>query len=133
MTTIENARILIVEDERTIAFTLAQALRRAPDAHLSVDVCYTAYEALALLTVYRFQLVLSDLRLPGMSGLELIAQIRRSYPTTRTILMTGFGSTEVEAKAKLLSDAYLAKPFEMTEVLKLVRELIRPRSSNSTL
>ncbi|MBI4788337.1 MAG: response regulator [Chloroflexi bacterium] len=124
MTTVDKARILIVEDERTIALTLAQAFRRAPDNRLSVDVCYTASEALALLPTQTFQLVLCDLRLPGMSGLELIAQIRHTYPTTRTILMTGFGSPEIEAKAKVLTDAYLAKPFEMADMLKIVQELI---------
>jgi CheY-like chemotaxis protein len=116
--------MLIVEDERNAALTLAEALRRASGGEFTVDVCYSAYDALALLPTQKFALVITDLRLPGMSGLELITHIRRHHPHTRTILMTGFGTSQVEAQARRMTDAYLTKPFNLPDVLQLVKQII---------
>jgi DNA-binding NtrC family response regulator len=120
-----KADILIVEDERNLAYTLAQALRRTSGEEFTVVICSSAGEALLLLSVQPFDLVISDLRLPGMSGLELLSKVRQDYPDIRTILMTGFGTEQVEAAAKQLTDAYLTKPFDLPDVLHLVQQVIK--------
>lgn len=119
------AKILIVEDERNIAYTLAQTLRRMSNGEFVVDICYSATEALELMASKQIDLVISDLRLPGMSGLEMISKIRQTYPAVQTILMTGFGSAEVEAAADKLTTAYLPKPFNLPDVLNLVRSRLK--------
>lgn len=131
----DNKRILIVEDERNLARTLAQALRLGSDGNFEVQVCETAEESLELLKEHSYSLVISDLRLPGMDGLQLIAKIKNTYPETHTILITGFGSEDVEARADELSEGYLTKPFDMLDMLMMVQKVISPkkRGTNGAL
>lgn len=124
----DNKRILIVEDERNLARTLAQALRLGSDGNFEVQVSESAEEGLELLNEQSYSLVISDLRLPGMDGLQLIAKIKNSYPETHTILITGFGSEDVEAKADEISEGYLTKPFDMLDMLMMVQKVISPKS-----
>jgi DNA-binding response OmpR family regulator len=65
--------------------------------------------------------------LPGKDGLEFISHIRKTQPDTRTILITGYGSEEVEAQATQISDGYLPKPFDMLDLLVLVQKVINPK------
>jgi len=131
-------RILIVEDERNVATTLAHALQRASAGAYAVEVCFSAVEAVQRLEAVEFELVISDLRLPSpsgrlpaASGLDLLAMVRRDHPHTRTILMTGFGSEEVEATARQTTDAYLTKPFNLPDVVRLVRRVVRHPESGA--
>ncbi len=127
-----KTRILIVEDEEKIAYTLARALRRASDNDFVVEIQNSPLDAIELFKTQGFDLVITDQRMPGMSGLELIAHVRREYPDTRAILITGFGSPEIEAEARRLADGYLTKPFNLPDVLRLVQDVIRdPRSGAS--
>ncbi len=134
----QPVRILIVEDERNVATTLAHALTRASAGGYSAEVCFSAIEAIQRLRGTRYDLVISDLRLPSpsgrlpaASGLDLLAMVRRDYPRTRTILMTGFGSEEVEATARETTDAYLTKPFNLPDVIQLVRTVVRHPESGA--
>lgn len=127
----ENKRILIVEDESNLARTLAQALRLGSDGNFNVQVCETAEAGLELLKEQAYHVVISDLRLPGINGLELITQIKNDYPDTHTILITGFGSDEVEAKADEISEGYLTKPFDMLDLLLMVKKVINPKQKRT--
>lgn len=125
-------QILVVEDERSVAYTLQRALERASGGAYAVDICFSLSDALDRLQQMEYSLVISDLRLqqgsgrlPPESGLTLLAQVRRLYPATRTILMTGYGSEEVESEAKSVTDGYLPKPFNLPDVVSLVQEVIR--------
>lgn len=128
----DSQAILIVEDESVISYTLAKMLQRASEDHFVVTTCRSVSQALELLVLHPFALVISDLRLPGRSGLELISLIRERYPETHTILMTGFGSAEVETQARRLTDAYLTKPFNLPEVLQLVRNVLSQARTHPT-
>lgn len=119
--------ILIVEDERNLALTLSQALRLGSDGRFQVEICENAEDALSKMDEMRYDLVISDLRLPGMDGLELVAQINREHEGTRSILMTGFGSGEVEAQAQVATDGYLPKPFDMLDLLIMVQKVVLPK------
>lgn len=119
-----SIRVMIVEDEPGLAITLADAIRRASKDAYEVIICNTPQEALAELSGTVFNLVISDLRLPGMNGLELIGKIKIKSPGTHTILMTGYGSQDVEVKAKDITDAYLTKPFHLPEVLTLIQRIL---------
>lgn len=119
-------RVMIVEDEMGLAITLADTIRKASKNAYDVLICNTPQEALDHLAGTVFDLVISDLRLPGMSGLELIEKIRQRTPGTHTILMTGYGSQEVEEKAQKITDAYLTKPFDLPDILKLIQRTLSP-------
>jgi CheY-like chemotaxis protein/predicted regulator of Ras-like GTPase activity (Roadblock/LC7/MglB family) len=121
-----QTRVLIVEDEPGLAMTLAASIRQASRNAYEVLVCNNPQEALANLTTTIYDLVISDLRLPGISGLELIGRVKQKSPGTHTILMTGYGSQDVEIKAKAITDAYLTKPFDLPNVLALIQNILSP-------
>jgi DNA-binding NtrC family response regulator len=121
-----NTEILIVEDERNLARTLAQALRLGSENRFSVEVCASAEAALPLLESKAYDVLISDLRLPGADGLSLITHAKNKYPEMHTILMTGFGSEEVEHEADVVTEGYLTKPFDMLDLLLMVQKVIDP-------
>ncbi len=113
-----KTRILIVEDEEKLRRVLELQLR---SADFDVDKTGTAEEALRLAD--RADLVLTDLRLPGMSGLELLAAIRRQNTRTPIIVMTAFGTVETAVEAmKAGAVDFLLKPFSLDHLMTVIRK-----------
>lgn len=117
-------RILLVEDE--------EKLRRALELHLrslgfTVTVASSAEEALG--AIDRSDLILSDLRLPGMDGVEFLSRIRLTNSVSPVILMTAFGTVEsaVEAMRKGASD-FLTKPFSLDHLTSVVERALEMRA-----
>lgn len=110
-------RILVVEDDDHVAQGLLWALKLSG---FEAEGCDSAEAALGRLTSSRFDLVVSDLRLPGMSGQALLERIAGCHPHIRTILITGFGSAEVQAWAAEHASAYLAKPFSAGQLVQTI-------------
>ena len=127
----KQIKILIVEDERNLARTLAQALRLGSDNRFEVETCETTETAVPLLDENNYDVLISDLRLPGADGLSLITYVKNKYPEIHTILMTGYGSDEVESQADDLTEGYLTKPFDMLDLLLLVQKVIDPRQGKN--
>jgi CheY-like chemotaxis protein len=114
-------RILLVDDEKSVAFFLAENLAEL-GAGYQVETANSGEEALSKMTAHAFDLVITDLRMPGIDGLELIEQARARSPHTRLILMTAYGNTRVEATAyRLGACRYLAKPFPIQELVTAVQ------------
>lgn len=114
-------RILIVDDEESVAFFLAENLAEL-GADYQVETANSGEEALAKMAAQGFDLLVTDLRMPGINGLELIEQARVRSPHTRLILMTAYGNTRVEATAyRLGACRYLAKPFSSQELVTAVQ------------
>lgn len=87
----DNLRVLLVDDEEELVETLAERLEiRGIDA----EAVTCGEDALRLLLDYAFDVVLLDVKMPGISGLEVLKLIRRQRPATQVILITGHGSTE---------------------------------------
>jgi response regulator RpfG family c-di-GMP phosphodiesterase len=125
-----GSRILVVEDE--------QALRRLLRRYLgelgySVTTAPDAPEALELLDRERFDLVVTDLRLPTASGLDLLATVRARLPGTRTVLMSGKADVpSLVAAVERGVDAVLLKPFELEELrLQVEQSLARLRAERT--
>ncbi len=120
-----KARILIIEDDSAVAQALVKELRAEgyqADSEAKGDT------GLARATEENFDLVISDLRLPGMGGLELVEQFHRAKPDVPILLMTAHGTTEtaIEATKKGAFD-YILKPFEMGDFLTLVSKAVSAR------
>lgn len=126
-----TTKILIVEDERNLARTLAQALRLGSENRFSVEVTDSTEAALPLLDANRFDVLISDLRLPGADGLTLITHVKNKYPEMHTILMTGYGSEEVESRADVITEGYLTKPFDMLDLLLMVQKVVDPHGKRN--
>ncbi len=121
----DTAAILIVEDEQGLAYTLSRAIQRANGNACSVKISRSAEAALILLSHQPFDLVITDWRLPGMDGTELIQKIRQAYPEVFVILMTAFGTETLEAEARQISDLYLTKPFDVGKLINSVHQMLQ--------
>lgn len=117
-------QILIVEDEPRIALALCRALEFPLREDYRVEISPVAETALSKLKNEHFDLLVTDLRMPGMGGMELLRQVRTASPHTRAILITSFGSLEVEEVVKRLGARYLPKPFSLREFVALVEEML---------
>ncbi|OLF18004.1 response regulator transcription factor [Actinophytocola xanthii] len=116
-------RILIVEDEEPLAEAVARGLRREG---MAVDVALTGDEGHEKAAVTRYDVVVLDRDLPGMSGDELCREIVSSGALTRVIMLTASGSVADRVEGLSLgADDYLAKPFAFDELVARVRALAR--------
>jgi DNA-binding response OmpR family regulator len=116
-------RILLVEDERKVASFIARALRENTYA---VDVAESGEKALELGMDVPYDAILLDVRLPGMSGIEVCRELRQRGIEAPVLMLTARGL--VEQKVEGLdagADDYLTKPFVLTELLARVRALVR--------
>jgi len=117
--------VLVVDDEESILFAVKDYLEvRGCD----VDYAQTLQQALLLLAeAPPYDVVVADLRLSPrhrLGGFEVIEEVRRRAPGTRTILLTAYGSPEIEEGAKSLGvRAVLAKPIPLRELARVVLEL----------
>lgn len=111
-------RILVVDDEDDLLDVLEYELT---DAGYDVTCAHDAREALARTAQQDFDLVLTDLKMPGMDGLELLRVLQRAQPGFGAIVMTGFVSEEVRATLDAWEHQYLAKPFGIEELLSAIR------------
>jgi DNA-binding NtrC family response regulator len=117
-----RVRILVVDDERGLCAGIQEALRREG---YTVDASTDALDALQLAQQQLYNLVLTDMKMPKLSGLELLAKVREKNADTLFILMTAYGTVEsaVEAMKKGAYD-YLSKPLDMQRLRALVMKAL---------
>src|SRR5665213_1034493 len=115
-------KILLIEDDLSAAAALERVLR---DEDYSVQTIARGDAGLAEARDKNFDLVISDFKLPGLNGLEVVRQVHALKPRLPIILMTAHGTTEIAIEAtKLGAYDYLLKPFEMEELLDLVAKAV---------
>jgi DNA-binding NtrC family response regulator len=122
----EEATVLVVDDETLIRETLVEYLAQEG---LHVVSCASGEEALELAGQQRFDVVLCDVQLPGIDGLELLERIRHISPESFVLLITAYATVEnaVEAFQRGAHD-YLMKPILLDEVLVKIRRLLSHRA-----
>src|ERR1700722_11365495 len=119
-------RVLAVDDERAASNLLAIMLR--PPSYRG-STAATGEEALAALQREHFDAVISDLQMPGITGLELLAEVRRSYPHVAFLVTTGLDDVEVGVEAmRSGADDYLVKPLLESAVLASLESALHKRN-----
>jgi DNA-binding NtrC family response regulator len=115
-----NFDILVVDDEAVALKNLCYVLKKEG---YRVTAAKSGKQALAHLDKQEFALVLTDLKMPQVDGMQLLKRVKTTYPQTEVIMITGF-STVDSAVASLKAGAYhyIAKPFKLEEVRKVVHE-----------
>ena len=114
--------ILIVDDEKNIRLTLSQALEVL---EVETDTASNWEEALAKLKEKEFGLILLDLKMPGMDGMEVLRQVSEIRPDIRIIIITAYGTVESAVEAMKLGAAdFIQKPFAPEEIRGLVSRVM---------
>ena len=118
------ARVLIVDDDETIRDTLYELLSE----FYVFQTAETAEKAFARLEVDEFDVLLTDISMPGLSGLELLGHVRQKFPDTPVIIISGIGDQEhAEGLIRLGAFDFLLKPFTLDVVEKSVRRAVEYR------
>uniref|UniRef100_A0A7C3V103 Response regulator n=1 Tax=Desulfobacca acetoxidans TaxID=60893 RepID=A0A7C3V103_9BACT len=114
--------VLIVDDEENIRLTLAMALKKL---NIPVDTASSGEEALAKLAGRPYGVMLLDLRMPGIGGMEVLKRLPEIRPEVQAVVITAYGTVEVAVEAmKLGAVDFLQKPFDPEEVRELVSALL---------
>jgi len=117
-------RILIVEDDREISYMLRAAVRLL-DSNFEVVDMPSAEEAMLEAQRGGFDLVIADVRLPGINGLEMMRRLRRSRPEAQVIVITGTSTPDIGAQARALNAvALFEKPINMDELIAAVLQAL---------
>ncbi|MCO4744417.1 MAG: sigma-54-dependent Fis family transcriptional regulator [Proteobacteria bacterium] len=126
-----SARILVVDDDRAVRTALRVNLRKA-----GMDVTLATHpgEALEQLRAEPFDLVLTDVKMPGATGIELLASVRESWPELPVVVMTGYGSVEDAVGAMKHGAAdYLIKPVGKDELLLVLERALETKALRAEL
>jgi DNA-binding NtrC family response regulator len=120
------AKILVVDDEIAMRKLLYDLL---DDEIYDVELAENATEALEKIKVTDFDLIISDIKMPNMSGLELMYKIKELEIDSAVIFITGYGSIDDAVEAiKLGVSDYIEKPFQVKQFRALVSKVLRERS-----
>ncbi len=114
-------KVLLIEDEKITRITLTDTLS---EEGYQVTACATGTEGLAAFQAERFDVLLTDLRLPVMSGIDILKKAKESRPNCPVIVMTAYASVDTAVQAlKLGAYDYLTKPFSPDELLALLNKI----------
>jgi DNA-binding NtrC family response regulator len=121
------AKVLIVDDEKDFVQMFSLRLQAQGE---KVSTAYSGKDALTVLAQVPIDVVILDIRMPGMDGIDTLKQIKITYPLVEVILLTGHGSTETAVEGmKLGAFDYLMKPAEFEEI-KLKVDAARQRKDD---
>lgn len=111
----EQSKVLIVDDDDVVRLSYQRSLQAA---HYSVEAVTNGEDALAAVQHKRFDVVLLDLRMPGMDGMAVLRAMKRVSPYCEVVVITGYPTLETAKEAvRLGADDYLAKPVGPAEVI----------------
>jgi two-component system response regulator YesN len=128
------AKLLIVDDEEIIRRGIVAKLKHCRFAFDRIAEAADGREALAILVSERFDIVITDIRMPGMDGIELISAIRRLDMKTRIVIISGFAEFEYAKRAIQLGvDAYLLKPIGETDLGETMAKVLEALDRESRL
>lgn len=117
----DKKRILIIDDEKNIRFTLKKSLEN----EYNIVTAVNGEDGIEKFTDDDFDLVLLDMKLPGMDGIETLKQIKKKDQKANIVIITGFGSVDSAVETmKLGAIDYLNKPFTPEEIKEIVNEVI---------
>jgi len=124
-------KVLIVDDDAELRENLSEILK---GAEYDTDMASSGSEALGKITAGDFDVVLLDLMMPGISGMDVLNEIRKIKPKTKIIMITAFATIEnaVNAIKKGASD-YISKPFKIDELITTVRRVLEEAKFESSL
>jgi len=123
-------RILVVEDEKKVGSFIKKGLE---EENYAVDIAYDGEEGLTLAQINEYDLILLDIMLPRLDGMEVLRQIRRNGSNVPILMLTAKDSVgDIVSGLDGGSDDYLTKPFSFDELVARVRALLRRKAKEKT-
>lgn len=123
----EQKDILLVDDDENMNFALFETLRRK---NYNVDRAFSFLDAKEKIGFYNYPMVITDVRMPDGSGIDLATEVKNKNPETRVVVITAYGKIEDAVTAmKNGAEDYILKPFPADKILKVVDQLF-PRTFN---
>ena len=117
----DKKRILIVEDDEEMRALLRDVIEE--EGH-KTDSVNNGSEAFRKLVKQSFDLIITDIRMPGLTGLDILPGMRKLHPEVPIIVITAFGSEEIQRKAiERGANAYLEKPIHFQKLTNLIQDI----------
>ena len=127
----EQPTILVVDDDSSIRWVLARALN---NAEFKVISCDNGAEGLELVRIHNPNIVITDIQMAGMSGLELLEKLNQSNPNLPVIMITAYADTDIGSQThELGAFDYLPKPFNINQVIDICRKALDSQLPNTHL
>jgi DNA-binding NtrC family response regulator len=116
----KDIKVLLVDDEEAFVNTLAQRLKMR---ELNVETVYDGEQALAHVKSKEPDVMVLDLKMPGLHGMDVLKEIRKSYPKMQVIILTGHGTEKDEQEARRLGGFdFLRKPADIETLIGKIKE-----------
>jgi DNA-binding NtrC family response regulator len=126
-----KTRILIIDDDENITKAEAEILE---DQGYSVDIAGTGTEAIKKTRKNHYNLMLVDIKLPDMEGIDILNKIRDTTPKIRKIIVTGYPTLQnAIAAVNRSADAYIIKPFDVEKMLVTIKEQIEKQKQERNI
>ena len=121
----DRPRILVVDDELNICHSCVKVLKKMD---YMVDYALNGYDALKMVEAEPFDVILTDLKMSSLGGMEVLRRVKEAFPDTQVIVMTGYASVSSAVEVmKMGALDYLPKPFTPDELRAIVRQAVRQR------
>ncbi len=116
----KDIKVLLVDDERAFVDTLAQRLKMR---ELNVSTVYDGEQALSYVKEVEPDVMVLDLKMPGLHGIEVLREVKRHYPNMQVIILTGHGTDRDAEEAKRLGGFdFMRKPADIDSLVRRIRE-----------
>ena len=120
MTKKKDIKVLLVDDERAFVDTLAQRLKMRD---LNVSTVYDGEQALSYVKGIEPDVMVLDLKMPGLHGIEVLREVKRDYPQMQVIILTGHGTDRDAEEAKRLGGFdFMRKPADIDNLVRRIKE-----------
>lgn len=114
-------QVLIVDDNPNMSSLLAEMLEVFDYGSV---VAGDGHEALSELEGGEFSMVITDMRMPNMTGLELLQRVKEKWPKLPVVLISGYTNTSLQHDDTIKPDGFLGKPLMMSDIEKLLKDLL---------
>ena len=121
----KKLRVLLVDDEQEFVETMADRLQLR---EVQATTAYNGEEALAVVEEEEPDVIVLDLRMPGIDGLEVLRRVKRAYPKIEVIILTGHGTQQDEEAARTIGAFdYVTKPADLDELVRRIKNAFQQR------
>ncbi len=127
-----NISVLLVDDEKMPREVLKQYIDWKALKIASVEDAEDAEQALEMARKHRPDIVISDMKMPRMNGLELAGKIRQMYPECQFVFLSGYTDKEyLKGAIKLKAASYVEKPIDLQEITSVLKEIVQELQTNA--